>query len=188
MGSLEIVPDGTIRGYGTEVGAFIRLDDLQEGFAFGQMDRGIFMSPQRVNARAVVPATTMEEVLYGYPVDIILYANNYEEVDEERSIIKRFGSPEEAISVFRAGAAMSKGTTASKGLTHSYFANIFGPPQYKEIHDKIAQRTFEAAFASGVFVGEIRTRLGIPGYETNGPREAAGALFQLISELKGKRT
>jgi len=33
-------------------------------------------------------------------------------------------------------------------------------------------------------VGQLRTRLGIKGYETEGPREAAQALFALISELK----
>ena len=35
MGSLEIASDGTVRGYGTEIGAFVRLDDLQAGYASG---------------------------------------------------------------------------------------------------------------------------------------------------------
>ena len=38
---------------------------------------------------------------------------------------------------------MSKGTTTFKGLVHSYFANIFGPPQYREIHDKLAIKYFD---------------------------------------------
>ena len=83
--------------------------------------------------------------------------------------------------MFREGAAMSKGTTTSTGLVHSYFANIFGPPQYKDLHDPLAAKVFQAAFDSGAFVGQMRTRLGIPGYETKGPQEAAKAMFKLIA-------
>ncbi len=182
MGSLEVDSQGQVLGYGTEIGAFIRLDDLQQGYAFGQIDRAIIMSPQKVNARAVLPVTTMEEVLHGYPVDILLYANNYEEVDETHPLVEHFASPEQALRVFREGAAMAKGTTTAKGLVHSYFANIFGPPQYQAIHDELAQKTFEAAFRAGVFVGQIRTRLGIPGYEAKGPEEVAKELFRLIAK------
>ncbi|NTU43663.1 MAG: phosphoenolpyruvate carboxykinase, partial [Nitrospirales bacterium] len=72
MGSLALAADGTLLGYGTEIGAFVRLDDLQQGYAFGQMDRAIIMSPNRVNARVVLPVTTLEDVLQGYPVDLLL--------------------------------------------------------------------------------------------------------------------
>jgi hypothetical protein len=181
MGSLEVDSHGKILGYGTEIGAFIRLDDLQQGYAFGQIDRAIIMSPQKVNARAVLPVTTLDEVLHGYPVNFLLYANNYEEVDENHPIIERFSSPDQALNVFREGAAMAKGTTTAKGLVHSYFANIFGPPQYKALHEELARQTFEAAFQSDVFVGQMRTRLGITGCEAKGPEEAAKELFALIS-------
>lgn len=184
MGSLEIDSQGRLVGYGTEVGAFIRLDDLQQGYAFGQIDRAIIMSPQKVNARAVLPVTTQSEVLHGYAIDILLYANNYEEVDEEHPLLEQFHSVEDALRVFREGAAMAKGTTTAKGLVHSYFANVFGPPQYQAIHDPLAQKTFEAALANGVFVGQLRTRLGIAGYEAKGPEEAAKELFGLIAKTK----
>jgi hypothetical protein len=75
---------------------------------------------------------------------------------------------------------MSKGTTTSTGLVHSYFANIFGPPEYREIHEKIAKSHFSAFFRTGVFVGQMRTRLGIQGYETSGPAEAASELLKII--------
>ncbi len=182
MGSMTVGADGKLIAYGTEIGAFIRVDDLQQGYAFGQIDRAIIMSPQKVNARCVLPVTTLEDVLRGYPVDYLLYANNYEEVDAEHPIIQPFASPEEALAVFREGAAMSKGTTSSTGLVHSYFANIFGPPQYKELHDPLALKTFEAAFKSGAFVGQLRTRLGIPGYESKGPEEVAKAMLDLIAK------
>jgi energy-coupling factor transporter ATP-binding protein EcfA2 len=183
MGSLKINSQGEIIGYGTEIGAFVRLDDLQQGYAFGQIDRAIIMSPHKTNARAVLPITTLANVLKGYKVDIILYANNYDEVDSDHPIIERFRSSEEALRVFREGTVMAKGTTTSSGIVHTYFANIFGPPQYREIHDELATRTFEAAFGSGVFVGQIRTRLGVSGMETKGPQEGAKALFDVISNL-----
>lgn len=181
MGSLEIGPEGTVLGYGTEIGAFIRLDDLQQGYAFGQIDRAIIMSPQKVNARVVLPVTSLAEVQRGHPVDFILYANNYEHVDDDHPVVQRFETSDEALAVFRAGAAMSKGTTTSTGLVHSYFANVFGPPQFKELHEPLADRTFNAAFDAGVYIGQLRTRLGIPGWESRGPEEAAQALLDLIA-------
>ena len=105
-----------VLGYGTEIGAFVRLDDLQRGYAFGQVDRAIIMSPQKINARVVLPVTTLDEVLRGYPVDFLLYANNYEEVDERHPMIERLTTLDEALRVFREGRAMSKGTTTSTGL------------------------------------------------------------------------
>jgi len=184
MGSIEVTDAGEIVGYGTETGAFIRLDDLEHGYAFNQVDRAIIMSPQKVNARVVLPVAFIDDILQGQRIDIILYANNYDQVDQDHSVISGFSDAREALAVFREGAAMAKGTTTSTGLTHSYFANIFGPPQYREIHDKLAEKVFEAAFGKGTFVGQIRTRLGVPGFEREGPLEAAKALLDLISNGK----
>ena len=182
MGSLAIRDDGQVIGYGTEIGAFIRLDDLQRGYAFGQVDRAIIMSPQKANARVLIPVTSLEEILPGYPVDYLLYANNYEQVDEFHPVIDPLPTPEAALQVFREGAAMAKGTTTATGLGHSYFANIFGPPQYRDRHEELARKTFEAAFRAGTFVGQLRTRLAVPGYEQDGPAEASGALLRKILE------
>jgi len=182
MGSLGISDSGEVLGYGTETGAFVRLDDLQKGYAFEQLDRSIFMSPQRTNARALMPVAPIEKVLEGMPIDYFFYANNFEEVDEEHPIIERLDSPEKAISVFSEGARMSKGTTSETGLSHTYFANPFGPAQFKERHDKIAEKFFEQFYESQVFVGQLRTRLGISGMETEGPEKAAEALLELVGE------
>lgn len=182
MGSFDINADGTLLGYGTETGAFIRLDDLQQGYAFEQIDRAIIMSPQKVNARVVLPVTTLHEILCGYPVHFLLYANNYEQVDPVHPVLERFDDADRALNVFREGAAMAKGTTTATGLVHSYFANIFGPPQCQEPHDKLAQKVFQTAFANGIFVGQLRTRLGIRGMETEGPKQAAQALLEMISQ------
>jgi hypothetical protein len=180
MGSLECRADGSIAGYGTETGAFVRLDDLQPGFAFGQIDRTILMSPTQVNARVVIPVTTYEAVMRGSAPDLILYANNYEPVDEAHPIIETFDSPEAALEVFRAGQVMSKGTTTTTGLVGTYFANVFGPQQYQNLHEPLAKKFFAAFFEQNIPVGQIRTRLGLPGQEHSGPEAAAQALLEWL--------
>lgn len=180
MGSIELDEKGNPIGYGTEIGAFLRLDDLQPGYAFGHLDRSIIMNPSQVNARIVFPVTRFETVIQGHKIDYILYANNFEEIDNEHPVIERFDSVEWALDIFREGAVMSKGTTTSSGLVHSYFANIFGPPEYKNVHEKIAAKYFSSFFKNNVFVGQMRTRLGIQGYESSGPREAALELLRII--------
>ena len=182
MGSIQINADGDIIGYGTEIGAFLRLDDLKAGYAFGQIDRTIIMSPNKTNARIVLPVTTFDRVIRGHKIDLILYANNYDEIDEDHPIVEKFDSAEQALKVFREGTVMSKGTTTSTGIVHSYFANVFGPPQYKELHDQLAKKYFMEFYRKGLFVGQMRTRLGIAGYERTGPEEAAKELLKLIKD------
>jgi hypothetical protein len=183
MGSLELRPDGCIAGYGTETGAFVRLDDLQPGFAFGQIDRTIIMSPAQVNARVVLPVTTFENIMKGFVPDLVLYANNYDPVDEEHPILERFNSPEQAIQVFRDGTVMSKGTTTTSGLVKTYFANIFGPDQYQDVHEPLAKEFFKAFFDRGTYVGQIRTQLGLSGQERTGPESAARALLEALKKF-----
>jgi energy-coupling factor transporter ATP-binding protein EcfA2 len=180
MGSIEIDSKGSPIGYGTEIGAFLRLDDLQPGYAYGHLDRSIIMNPSQINARIVFPVTKFETLIQGHKIDYILYVNNYEEIDNDHPVIEKFDSPEWAMDIFREGAVMSKGTTTSSGLVHSYFANIFGPPEYREVHEKIAAKYFPAFFKNNIFVGQMRTRLGIPGYESSGPKEAATELLRII--------
>ena len=108
--------DGKVYGYGTEIGAFVRLDDLDQGYAFKELDRSIFMNPDKINARLVMPVAPYNEIIKGYKVDLFLYANNYTEVKENEKHIDYFENAEEAIKVFKSGARMAKGTTTEKGL------------------------------------------------------------------------
>ena len=183
MGSIGMNDEGKVAGYGTEIGAFVRLDDLQPGYAYEEIDRSIFMNPDKGNARLIVPITRYSQIIKGYPIDIVLYANNYEQIDDERPIIEFFSSREEAISLFRSGARFAKGTTDEKGIVHTYFANPFGAPQRKEAHEEVANHYFNKMFDSGVKVGQIRTRLGIEGYEQTGPHVASKELFNIIRDM-----
>ncbi len=184
MGVLKIHKDGDILGYGTEIGAFVRLDDLDQGYAFKEIDRSIFMNPDKTNARLVMPVSSYKDIMKGYAVDLILYANNYTLVHGKEKSITYFDKVEEAISVFKEGARVAKGTTTEKGLVNSYFANPFGPAQKVQETDVILDEYFKLLMESGVKVGEIKTCLAISGMEKKGPYNAAIELFKIIDNLK----
>ncbi|NMM62084.1 phosphoenolpyruvate carboxykinase [Clostridium sp. P21] len=179
MGFLKINDEGKPLGFGTEIGAFVRLDDLDVGYAFREIDRSIFMNPDKINARLVIPVASYKEITKGYPVDIFLYANNYEDSEE----LEFFTDVDKAIDVFRKGIRMAKGTTTESGLVSTYFANPFGPVQKIEETDKLIYKYFYNFFDKGVKVGQLRTMLGIPGKEKEGPKKAAIKLLEQIRNL-----
>lgn len=181
MGAFKLDDNGDIKAYGTEIGAFVRLDDLDPGYAFNELDRSIFMNPNKINARIVIPISSYKDIIKGYHVDILLYANNYENISETKKEIDCFENPEEAIEVFKAGARMAKGTTQEKGLVKSYFANPFGPYQMQDETDILLDKYFNSLFKKNIFVGQIRTCLGINGKEKDGPSQAALKLFEIIN-------
>ena len=178
MGTLAI-EKGEIRAYGTEIGAFVRLDDLDTGYAYRTIDRSIFMNPDKTNARIVIPVATYKDITTGRPIDMFLYANNYEEGGEE---FEFFNNVDEAKAVFVRGARKAKGTTTETGLVESYFANPFGPVQLKDQTDPLIDKYFEKLFDKNIKVGQLRTRLAIEGQEHSGPRKAAEQLLAFIKE------
>lgn len=184
MGTFKI-EDGVIKGYGTEIGAFVRLDDLDQGYAFKEIDRSIFMNPDKVNARLVMPVASYKEISKGHQIDFFFYANNYDDVAENEEYLNYFNTTEEAINIFKAGARIAKGTTTEKGLVESYFANPFGPAQKQKETDLLIDEYFNMMFKSNmVKVGQIKTCLGVQGKEKTGPRNAAIELFNEIRKMK----
>ncbi|MHC1682100.1 MAG: phosphoenolpyruvate carboxykinase [Clostridiaceae bacterium] len=178
MGTVKI-EDGQVIGYGTEIGAFVRLDDLDPGYAFREMDRSVFMNPDKTNARLVMPVATYKDITDGYNIDMFLYANNYEDGLE----LEPFNNAEDALEVFKSGARMAKGTTTEEGLVKTYFANPFGPDQRQEKTDILLEKYFNMFFENKILVGQLRTRLGIKGMEKNGPIKAAEHLLDIIKKL-----
>lgn len=184
MGTFKI-EDGVIKGYGTEIGAFVRLDDLDQGYAFKEIDRSIFMNPDKINARLVMPVASYKEITKGYPIDFFFYANNYDEVREGDKYLNYFENVDDAKKTFKAGARIAKGTTTEKGLVESYFANPFGPAQKQIETDILIDEYFDLMFKSNqVKVGQIKTCLGVKGQEKTGPRSAAIELFDEIKRVK----
>ncbi|HML65396.1 MAG TPA: phosphoenolpyruvate carboxykinase [Dysgonomonas sp.] len=179
MGYLKKEEDGTIKAYGTEIGAFVRVDDLDPAYAFAQLDRGVYTNMDRVNARVTIPISTYEIISRGYPIDYFLYANNYNEAEKK---ILLYNDLDKAIPIFEDGARKAKGTTTEKGLVKSYFANPFGPVQERKATEKLVRSYFSDMKKAGVKIGEIHTSLAIEGKAKDGPREAAEELFSLINE------
>lgn len=179
MGYLKKEEDGTIKAYGTEIGAFVRVDDLDPAYAFAQLDRGVYTNMDKVNARVTIPISTYEIISRGYPIDYFLYANNYNEANKKILI---YDDLDKAIPIFEDGARKAKGTTTEKGLVKSYFANPFGPVQEREATEKLVRMYFKEMKDAGVKIGEIHTSLAIDGKAKDGPREAAEELFSLINE------
>lgn len=167
-----------IVAYGTEVGAFVRLDDLDVGYAYRTIDRSIFMNPDKINARIVIPVATYEEITKGYEIDYFLYANNYDETES----IELFDDLAKAKQVFIDGARFAKGTTQEVGLVKSYFANPFGPVQKQKQTQVLIDKFFKMMFDSKISVGQLKTKLGIKGYEHSGPKEAAIELLKFLNK------
>ena len=179
MGYLALDAEGRLKAYGTEIGAFVRTDDLDPTYAFSQLDRGIYTNPDKVNARVTIPISTYELISKGFPVDYFLYANNYAEAEQK---IALFDNIDEAIKTFEAGARKAKGTTTEQGLVTSYFANPFGPVQERPLAEQLVRQYFGVLFERGVKVGEMHTSLAIEGQTKDGPRLAAEELFSMINE------
>ena len=67
-------------------------------------------------------------------------------------------------------------------MTESFFANPFGPVQREAQTRVIIDKVFEQLFKTGVPVGNLHTRLAVPGMEHEGPALAAKKLFEILEE------
>lgn len=187
MGTFRI-KDGQVTGYGTEIGAFVRLDDLEAGFAFKELDRSIFMNPDKINARLITPVASYDEITEGLKIDALLYANNYIKLEDDENAIKIEKDPAHGKKMFVEGRRMAKGTTTESGITTSFFANPFGPHQRKDETMELIDYYFGELYEENIPVGTLFTQLGIEGLEKDGPKRAAKDLFDLIEEINKNRS
>ena len=179
MGSLHLDCQGRVRAQGTEIGAFVRLDDLDKGSAYRDIDRSIFFNPESANARVVVPASPYTTIITDQKVDLFLYANNYADCRGLRA----FDSKQQAMQTFIEGKRFALGTTQEKGLSSTFFANPFGPMQKQQECLQIISRMFDALMEQGVFLGEIYTGLGLPDKGGDALSQAAQALLETLQSL-----
>lgn len=125
MGTFYLTDEGIFMS-GTEVGAFVRLDDLDQSYSLRSVDRAIFYNPEKVNSRVVVPITDYQTTRERHQVDIFLCADNYSKSDKGVRILT---DRDEILTLFEAGARVAMSTTSEKGLVQTFFANPFGPLQ-----------------------------------------------------------
>lgn len=180
MGSF-VIENNKLNAYGTEIGAFVRLDDLDTGYAYDEMDRAIFINPNQINARLIIPVANYDDIMAGTKIDLLLYVNNYTNAEE---ILRLFKDKDDALKVFKQGRRGAKGTTAEVGIVESYFANPFGPAQRQEQTDILLDKYFSYLLQNNVAFGELHTKLAIPGNEYSGPKAAAERLLKYIKEGK----
>ncbi|OCN04403.1 hypothetical protein A4S06_11325 [Erysipelotrichaceae bacterium MTC7] len=177
MGTIHI-EDGVPYGQGTEIGAFIRLDDLDPGTPYRDMDRSVFINPDVLNARVITPAAPYSVIARNHKIDLFCYANNYDTDLGMRNI----EDMNEAKPIFVEGKRMAKGTTQEVGLSTTYFANPFGPMQKQEVCDPIIDEVFDTLKANNIYVGEIFTHLGLDRGDRDGINVAAQELLKFIQE------
>ncbi len=176
MGSVHIDQYGHIKAEGTEIGAFVRLDDLEKGTAYKDLHRSIFFNPEKKNARVVVPAGNYKTITKGHDIDCFIYANNY----TDKRGIHLFKTEQEAKQTFIDGKRFALGTTQESGLSTTFFANPFGPMQKQKACTKLINTIFDKLFEEKIPVGEVYTCLGLPNKGNHGIEEGAKAILDFI--------
>lgn len=176
MGTMYINDKGEVVCIGTEIGAFVRLDDLDASSAYKDLDRSIFFNPGSSNSRVITPSSNYEIITKEHKVDVFMYANNYS-TEKGLHIID---DPEEAKKIYLEGKRYCLGTTNESGYSTTYFANPFGPMQEKELAQPIIDRVFTALSKQGTVLGEIYTNLGLEDKGNGGINVAAADLLKLI--------
>lgn len=177
MGTFHM-EDGKVVAKGTEIGAFVRLDDLDPGTPYRDMNRSIFFNPDQSNARVITPAAPYSVVTGNHSVDLFAYANNY----GEGLGLRRVEDLNEAKTIFVEGKRMAKGTTQETGLSTTYFANPFGPMQQQALCDEIIDDVFACLAENGVFIGEVFTHLGRDPEDRESIVKGAEELLRFIEE------
>ena len=176
MGTFYI-KDGIPYAQGTEIGAFVRLDDLDPGAPYRDINRSIFFNPDQANSRVITPAAPYSAIIKEHRIDLFAYANNY----DDKIGLRKVENMEEAKAIFIDGMRMAKGTTQETGLSKTYFANPFGPMQMQAECEPIIDEMFDCLAANGTFIGEVFTHLGI-NPEGDDIDVAARALLDFIEE------
>ncbi len=179
MGSFHMA-DGKMVAQGTEIGAFIRLDDLDKGSPYKTMDRSIFMNPESVNARVIIPVSSYHTIVENHPVDYFLYANNY----EDKKGVRIANHASELKDVFIEGKRMALATTHEIGLSTTYFANPFGPMQDQALCDPLIDAYFDQMDDAGVRVGEVYTGLGLSQADEDHLSQTARLLIDTLLNAK----
>lgn len=162
---------------GTEIGAFVRLDDLDQGYPYREIDRAIFMNPNKMNSRLIIPIADFEQIISDEPIDYVFYANNYEDKDLTIS-----NNLEEIKEVFIEGKRKAKGTTTETGIVTTFFSNPFGAIQNQEETLNLVNLYFQRLKEQGTTFGQVYTKLAISGQEQDGPIKAASQIIEIINK------
>lgn len=159
---LEDGKDGQLHPmfYGTETGAFACLDGFSEQAKMMMQGREVgYNNAMGSNARQIVPVTDAEEVETPDVLDVLLYMNNFDLIEEDGCTIKIDMSVDEAIEHFRLGERVAAGSTQTHrgSKESSYWANPF--PLLQDREGNILHPDLNELFQHNEarFISEIKT-------------------------------
>ncbi len=170
------IKDNKVYTSGTEIGAFVRLDDLEQSYSLNSMDRAIFFNIEKPNSRVVIPLLSYLDSIKLYQVDAFFLADNFS-IDKEK--IHFYNDLDVALIDFKKGERVALNTTNEKGKVSTYFANPFGPLQEKEKVETFISSYFKLLKDNNIPLGKILTSLSFDKNE--GPKEAAKALIEFFN-------
>ncbi len=156
--------------FGTETGAFACLDGFSEHTKMQMEGREIgYNKHAGTNARQIVPVTDYTEVSTGSELDILLYLNNYDLIEEGKSCMDVEMNVDEALEHFRKGARVAAGSTQThRGkIEISYWANPFpllkdenwnDLPEHSDLSEKFMaiERRFFKIIKDRVELGDMK--------------------------------
>ncbi len=163
---------------GTEIGAFVRLDDLETSYSLNNIDRAIYFNIDKPNSRVVIPLLSYPDSIKKYEVHAFFIADNFS-TDQNKLFI--YDNIDESIETFKNAERVALNTTNEKGKVSTYFANPFGPMQEKEKVESFINNYFNALKNNNVPIGRILTSLSFD--KENGPIEAAHSLINFFNNL-----
>lgn len=167
------IKDNDVVMSGTEIGAFVRVDDLDKGYPLKSVDRAIYMNIDETNSRTIIPIVDYRSTCHKYHVDYFFLVNNF---TDSKVGLERFLDENYALSEFKKGERKAKGTTDEVGLVTTYFANPFGPLQKKDDVEKFIKDYFDLLYKNKIFVGRLYSKLSID--PVDGPKLAATSIVE----------
>ncbi len=157
--------------YGTETGAFACLDGFSEQAKLLMVGREVgYNKDTGSNARQIVPVTEDIEVMNGDPLDVLLYMNNFELVEQGAYTIDADMSVDTAIEQFRLGERVAAGSTHTHrgSKESSYWANPFptlrdadGVPLHPDLYEQYLLNEAQFITAAKELVEHKELRLGV---------------------------
>lgn len=177
MGTFHII-DNEVYTSGTEIGAFVRLDDLDLSYSLESADRSIYFNIDEDNSRLVMPLVSFKTASSLFKVDAFFLADNFSNNGKKLLL---FNNSKEALDEFIKGERIALNTTSEKGKVSTYLANPFGPMQEKEFVNTYINDYFDLLFKNKIPVGKLLTSLSFD--KKRGPALAAQELINFFNNL-----
>ena len=152
------------------------IDDLWQSI-YRDIEKGIFINLQKDDPKVLLPITGYEMVNSDHPVDVVLYANNY----QERIGLQRFTDYRDCRRCFLEGRHAVNSPQGQPQLVETSFANPYIPEEKKEQYLAIMDEVFGRMYEDGVFVGQLFTNLACGRKEDLA--ESARCLWDLLRQL-----